>query len=193
MPRPRRPPPDEAPTSTLETPSGGHLPSAGGAPASRRSSSFKATRSRDRVTTSRSWAGASSPLGPRPMTTAPRGGASSTGSRRRISPSRCGYWCISSNRSSRPSDRRLSWASAPLRGRPWKCPTSSRYVACSRLPWRTLTWSGLRAGGRRHGGSGRHLLDQRGVSTGNRVACGCVTHRLTRHWHPPPFAECPDA
>ncbi len=49
-------------------------------------------------------------------------------------------------------------------------------------------------GGRgRHGGSGRHLLDQRGVSTGNRVPCGCVTHRLTRHWHPPPFADCPDA
>ena len=143
----RRPPPDEAPMSTLETPIAGHLPSAGSAPASRRSSSFNATRSRDRVTTSRSWAGASSPLGPRPMMTAPRGGASSTASSRRISPSRCGYCCISNIRSSRPSDRLLSWASAPVRGRPWKCPTRSRYVACSRLPWSTLTWSGLRAGG----------------------------------------------
>ena len=109
-----RPPPEEVPMVTAETPRRRTSSATGGktvgAPASRCSRWWLASRSRPLVITALSWVPVSSPVGPRPSTSTPRGVSSSTGVRSRYSPMLRGYWLRRLSRVSRPPSRSSSRA-----------------------------------------------------------------------------------
>ncbi len=129
----------ETPRRRTSSATGGNMV---GAPASRCSRWWLASRSRPLVITALSCVPVSSPVGPRPSTSTPRGVSSSTGVRSRYSPMLRGYWLAGSagsavRRADRPAAPPSRSAARRRSGRP-----RGRTGACSRLAWRIPTSRG---------------------------------------------------